>query len=111
MNSNKIKALLGFCQKSGNLKSGTENVVKSIITNKAKLIFLATDTAINTRKKINDKANFYGVDIISIFTVDEISNIVGKNNRVAVAIIDKGFAASIKKILADNEEVSINAKS
>ncbi len=111
MNSHKLKSMIGFCRKSGNLKSGTENVLKSIVSGKAKLILVATDASENSIKKVTDKAKYYEVDYYSVLTIDELSKAIGQNNRVSIAITDKKFASSIYKIINEHEEVPINDES
>ncbi len=101
MNKAKLMSLLGFCRKSGNLKSGSESVVKSIVTNRAKLVLLAVDASDNSSKKITDKATYYGVDLHKVLTVDEISKAIGQNNRVAVSVTDEGFAKSMLKVITE----------
>ncbi len=99
MNKAKLLSLLGFCRKSGNLKSGSESVVKTIVTGKSKLVILAVDASDNSIKKISDKAKYYDVPLFNVLTVDEISKAIGQNNRVAVSITDSGFASSMLKII------------
>ncbi len=101
MNKVKLASLLGFAMKSGNLKTGTENVVKSIVSGRAKIVILATNAAENSTKKITDKSMYYGVNLYRVFTIDELSKIIGKSNRVAVAVTDLGFASSMEKIITE----------
>ena len=75
-------------------------MIKSIAANETKLVVIANDASANTKKKITDKCHFYHVDY---FIVDEnietISKAVGKNNRVALGIINQGFAKKIKELI------------
>ena len=77
-----------------------ETLIKSIAANETKLVVIANDASANTKKKITDKCHFYHVDY---FIVDEnietISKAVGKNNRVALGIINQGFAKKIKELI------------
>ena len=84
--------LLGLANVAKGIVSG-ETLIKSIAANETKLVVIANDASANTKKKITDKCHFYHVDY---FIVDEnietISKAVGKNNRVALGIINQGFA-------------------
>ena len=97
MNKDKILSLLGLALKAKKIIIGEEFVIKSIQNKQAKLVILATDSGKNTNKKILNKASFYNIEVIQSFTINEISNAIGKHNRVVVSIIDKGFKDLIKK--------------
>lgn len=88
---------LGLAFAAGKLVSGTDFVVDAIRQNKAKLVFLANDASDNTKKKVRDKASFYGVMIIEEFDTYSLSKEVGKKNIKAIAITDQGFANMFKK--------------
>ena len=92
MMNKKYLNLLGLANVAKGIVSG-ETLIKSIAANETKLVA-------NTKKKITDKCHFYHVDY---FIVDEnietISKAVGKNNRVALGIINQGFAKKIKELI------------
>ncbi|CCV65629.1 MAG: ribosomal L7Ae/L30e/S12e/Gadd45 family protein [Paracholeplasma sp.] len=88
---------LGIANSARKLVSGTDFVVDAIRSNKAKLVFLANDASDNTKKKVRDKASFYGVEIIEDFDTNSLSKEIGKKNIKAIAIIDQGFANMFKK--------------
>ncbi len=93
----KCKTLLGFATRAGKTFSGVEQVLKAVRSGKARLVVVAEDASEASKKKIQDKAAYYGIDCIYIETVDVISSIIGKSNRVCVAIIDQHFADCIMK--------------
>lgn len=99
MMNKKYLNLLGLANVAKGIISG-ETLIKSIAANETKLVVIANDASANTKKKITDKCHFYHVDY---FIVDEnietISKAVGKNNRVALGIINQGFAKKIKELI------------
>ncbi len=95
---NKILSTLGLCKASGNLVYG-EKLINSISSKKAHLVLLAKDTAVNNKKKITDKTNFYKIELITIFDKEQISKAIGSRNVVAVGILDKNLAMKIKNEL------------
>jgi len=97
----KILNLLGLAQRSGNLVSGEEMVVKNI--EKAKIVFLGKDTGPNTTKKIKNKCNHYGVYLNLDYSIDELSHAIGKRNRVVCACLDDGFRDAIVKLLGGDD--------
>ncbi len=96
-----IKAynLLGLMQRAGKLITGEDLITKNLKNNKIKLLVIAEDCGINTKKKLTDKANFYNVKCIEFSTIDNISIAIGRDNRVAVGITDDGFIKKIQTII------------
>lgn len=76
-----------------------EMVLTSIRNNSAKLVIIAEDASDNTKKKYVDKCTFYKVDYAFIESSTVLSQAIGKDNRMAVAINDIGFANTIKGYL------------
>ena len=78
MMNKKYLNLLGLANVAKGIVSG-ETLIKSIAANETKLVVIANDASVNTKKKITDKCHFYHVDY---FIVDEnietISKAVGK---------------------------------
>lgn len=95
----KILNLLGLAMRSGNIVSGEEMVIKSIV--KAKMVFLGFDTGPNTTKKITNKCIHNKVKLIRDFSIDEISLAIGKKNRVVCSCLDEGFVKAISKLLEE----------
>lgn len=93
----KTLANLGLARRSGNLVVGTDVVVEGLRNNKVQLIFLASDSAKNTVKKITDKAKTYNVSVISTYTCESLSLAIGKTNCHVIGIIDRGFAKLLKE--------------
>ncbi|WP_404452660.1 YlxQ family RNA-binding protein [Virgibacillus necropolis] len=76
-----------------------EEVVKDIRKQRAKLVLLASDTGPQTRKKITDKCKTYEIPLRVVDDKETLSNAIGKSERVAIAILDAGFATKIKSLL------------
>lgn len=93
-----VLSLLGLCARARKLSSGSV-LFQDIRTRQAKLVLLANDASDNTIKKVNDKCHFYGIECIKVGDSSTLSQAIGKDNRVALAILDKGFADKIKSKL------------
>lgn len=91
--------IIGLAQRAGKCAFGEETIVKSIQQKKAKLVLLANDTGPQTRKKITDKCKTYEIPFRVVDDRDTLSHAIGKSQRVAVAILDAGFAAKIDSLL------------
>lgn len=88
---------LGIGYRARLLISGEEFVVDGIRKNKVYLVFLANDASENSKKKILDKAKYYNVEVILDYSSEELSNAIGKGNRMVIGITSQKFASSLLK--------------
>lgn len=98
----RLLQLLGLAARARKVVSGEELVVKEIRHNKAKLVLLATDASNNSSKKIQDKCTFYNVEYHVFGDRYQLGNAIGKEARVALAIVDSGFAKKMSSLLNEN---------
>lgn len=101
--------MLGFATRAGKIIFGTESVCSAMAKgkNKPALVLIAYTASEGTKKKLLHKAEFYGVEAITInIDSSELGRLLGKLYAPAtVAIVDDRFAEEIKKAIepADNE--------
>ena len=86
-----ILNLLGLAMRARKVVLGTDFVIKEAAKHPGSVLFLASDAGDNVRKKIEDKSKVYHMTVIKDFNTLELSNAIGKENRVVVLVIDKGF--------------------
>lgn len=98
---NRILNLLGLMMRAGKLVTGEDLIIKNIQERKLKLLIISEDCGKNTKKKLADKANHYAIKTITILTINEISDAIGKENRVALGLIDKGFSDKFIELLEE----------
>ena len=98
-----VANLIGLCQRARQVALG-ENVIESIRHKQANLVLYASDASDNTKKRILDKARFYGVEAIEVEDSFALSIAVGKSGRMSVAILNQGFAKKIKEKLGVGDE-------
>ncbi len=103
MSRAKIITLLGFASKSGNLLTGQENVLKSLGKKQIYLVFCGGDVAIGSKEKIIKKTQRLNVPLCSDFTVEQLSQAIGKVNRTVVAITERQFAQKMIALMAELE--------
>ncbi len=96
--TNKVEQMLGLATCARKVATG-ETVLTKIRNNEASLVIIANDASDNTKKKLVDKCTFYNVEYRFFGDIDTISRATGKNNRVALAILDRGFSKKIKEII------------
>lgn len=98
---NKALSHLGLAMRAGKVVTGNEAVLKAIRSGEAKLVILAADASDNTQKKFRDKCGTYDIPLAIVFHRDELGASIGKDQRVALAVTDKGFAEMISRGLGD----------
>jgi len=92
-------SLLGLANRARKLISGEELVIKEIRSNRAQLVILSMDASENTRKKIEDKCRYYKVPIKYVANRYDLGQSIGKEARVVIAILDKGFSNKLQQLL------------
>ncbi|MFB1081070.1 YlxQ family RNA-binding protein [Jeotgalibacillus sp. JSM ZJ347] len=102
MRQPKWMSLLGLATRAGKVISGEELVVKEIRNSKAKLVLLSEDASANTKKKVTDKASYYQVPVRMINDRYLLGQLIGKDARVTVAVLDKGFADKLISLLDES---------
>lgn len=88
---------LGIAKRSGNLICGTDMVIKSLSSGKVKIILLASDASENTKDKIIKKAFYYQIQVFEVFSSRELSNAVGADHLMIMAITDDGLTKAFLK--------------
>ena len=95
----KVLALLGLCKKAGKLAAGSFAAEKAVKEMKAELVIVAQDASDNTKKLFYDKAGYRSICVAEYGSKEEIGKITGSQERAVVAVLDSGFAGSIRKLL------------
>lgn len=98
----KTLSYLGLAMRAGKIVTGDEAVLKAVRSSEAKLVVLAGDASDNTQKKFRDKCGTYDIPLVIAFHRDELGASIGKDQRVVLAVTDKGFAEMISRTLGDN---------
>ena len=88
----KTASLLSLCMKARMLVAGEHACETALKSGIVKLVLIAGDASVNTKKKFTNKAFYYKVPVALYGSRDGISKAIGKENRVVVAVTDSGFA-------------------
>lgn len=99
INEQKIASLLGLAQKAGKLASGELAVEKAVKSGQAKLVIMATDCSVATKKNYRDMTTFYNVELFELYSKEQLGACIGKMYRATLAVTDTGFCTAIKKII------------
>lgn len=95
----RLKQILGLAMRAGKIVSGEEQVLHTVRSGKAQLVFLAEDAAKNTEKRVHDKCDSFGVPIFRYGSREELGQAIGKPERVVIAVTDAGFTRTIQKLV------------
>ena len=98
MLSKNILSLLGLASRARKISCG-DILLKDIRARSVNYVMICEDASDNTKKKLIDKCTYYKIDYDICGQIDEISQAIGKVNRVAVGIKDRGFADKIKSMI------------
>lgn len=99
MNNNYLN-MVGLAYRARKCSTGEALIVKDIQAKKVKLLLIANDIAPQTKKKFIDKCNSYHVPYIEVDDRVTLAQAIGKSERVAIAILDGGFANKIQSLLS-----------
>ncbi len=94
--------ILGLANRAGKCTFGEELIVKEIQSKRSKVVLIASDTGVQTRKKLTDKCTSFHVPFFFVDERDTLSQAVGKSGRVAVSIDEHGFAKKLIALLDEN---------
>lgn len=102
--NDRFLGMLGLARRAGRIVSGTEQVCLEMKKGGNMLVILACDVSANTKKKVLNKTEFYGIPCICPnINGDDIGKAVGRTNSIAaVAVKDENFSKAILNILNDN---------
>lgn len=89
--NNKILNLLGLAMRARRIILGEEFVLKELKKNDNPIVFLASNSGDNIKKKISDKSRIYNFTLVTQFNSEELSKAIGKENRRLILVNDKGF--------------------
>lgn len=97
MSQKKIMGLLSLATKAGKTASGEFCTEREIKAGRAALVIVAGDASDNTKKKFRNMCGFYEVPIYFYEDKDTLGHAMGKKFRASLAVLDEGFAKSIRK--------------
>ncbi|SRR5690554_607126 len=103
MMKNKVLQTLGLAQRAGKIVTGDELLFK-IDKRKVSLVLLASNASQRTQDEILKKCEAKGMPCLVALSKEELSNAIGKFNRVAVGITDAGFSKLLKSYLENRGE-------
>ena len=98
----RLLGMLGLCMRAGGLVCGT-SMICDCLRDKKKffMVLMAENVSENTRKRLSDKCEYYGVRFLTIHqTTGELAHALGRGGELAaVGVTDKNFATGLEKLI------------
>jgi len=91
----RIASYLCLANKGGKIVSGSDQVMDKLKKGGAGILFLATDISTDIGEKFRAVAKLKGVRCMALFTKDRLGELIGKELRSVLAVLDSGFIGSI----------------
>ncbi|MBE6021773.1 MAG: 50S ribosomal protein L7ae [Cellulosilyticum sp.] len=98
---NRIYQMIALSQKARGLVAGEFACKKAVLEKTAKLVIVATDASNNTKKLFGDKSSYRQIPCVEWGTKEKLGNILGKEPRAVIAIVDTNFAAKISQMMSE----------
>lgn len=96
-NEDRLRGLLGLCQRAGKMQSGADQVMNVIRSGKSQLVLIDEEAAQNTVKKVTDACIYYHVPR-AFMPAGLLGEATGREGRMSAAVLDPGFAGRIKEL-------------
>jgi predicted RNA-binding protein YlxR (DUF448 family) len=91
----KIRSLLAMAVKAGDLAAGASAVDDALQKGRVEMLIFAGDISEGTRKKLLSVSTQHPPRQVTLFTRDEMGQMVGRELVGVVGIIEKGFADAV----------------
>lgn len=98
-NKDKVLSMVGLATRAGKAASGEFSTEKAVKRGKAVLVLVAGDASENTKKMFTNMCAFYKVPLKIYGTKETLGRAMGKEYRASIALLDRGFAGSVLKLI------------
>jgi len=95
----RILSSIGLAYRAGLLTSGSDAVEMAIRSGAVELLILAEDGSARQKEKLARIASSEEVRVRTVGTNQELGNAIGRDSRIAIAILDAGFADKLMKMI------------
>lgn len=105
MKDKQVLNLIGLSKQAGKIVTGS-SVLSKIV--QVKFLFIAHDMGKNMQKKYENKCLYYHIPYSKDYSGSELSSAIGYSQRMAIGIIDDGFAKKFKGLLEGGQNGKSN---
>jgi ribosomal protein L7Ae-like RNA K-turn-binding protein len=94
-----VLSLISLAKKAGRIAAGEFQTEQAVRSGAAHLVIVSTEASDNTKKKFTNMCTFHKVPVYFYGEKEALGAAIGCEFRATVAVLDQGFAASVKKKL------------
>ena len=94
----KLLQFISLGMKAGAYILGSNSAVSAAKSNKVRLLLLSIDASQNTKKSVNNTADYYDIPVIACYDKITLGRAVGKEQISVIGVKDKNFAQQISKL-------------
>ena len=98
----RILGMIGLAKRAGCVVGGDFAVTSAVKDKKAKLVIIAENASSNTKKKIENSCEQYGVDYVEFSDTYSLGRYTSSDVRATIAITDTNFAEAIVAKIKEN---------
>ena len=91
----RVASYISLANKAGKVVSGSDQVQEKLKKAGAGLLFVATDISPDIGEKFRGLARLKGVPCISLFSKERLGELLGKELRSVLVVMESGFVGSI----------------
>ncbi len=99
IDKDKVLSMVGLAMRAGKVTSGEFSTEKAVKRGRAVLVLVAGDASENTKKMFENMCAYYQVPMRVYGTKASLGHAIGKELRASLAVLDRGFAGSILKLV------------
>lgn len=95
--NDRLLGMLGLAVRAGKVSFGVFMTEKALDEGRAALVIAAEDIGASNRRRIENRCNEWGVQLIFYSDKASLSRAAGKKDMPVAAVCDEGFAKAIVK--------------
>src|SRR5699024_10598946 len=99
VNEKSVLNLAGIAYRARKVTLGVDTIISDIQNGRVSFVLIASDAQKNSKKQLIDKCHTYNVSHAEVANRQALGSAVGKQDRVAIGIMDKGFARKFQSLL------------
>ncbi|MBR3057342.1 MAG: ribosomal L7Ae/L30e/S12e/Gadd45 family protein [Clostridiales bacterium] len=105
----RILSTIGLAYRASLLTSGYDSIELALHQGAVELLIVAEDGSLKQREKLMRIAKEEDAKTRTFGTSEELGNAIGKDVRIAIAILDPGFADKLMKLIDEYKIVTSDA--
>ena len=100
----RILSLLGFCKKAGKLVTGSNAVLRSILSLESSLVIVNNDAGNSVKEKFKRLCAENDIKFYILGSESEFEWATGEKNKVIYSIVDDGFSNKLVQLIESLEK-------